>query len=852
MKKLTKTLSLVLVVAMVLSLCVIGAGATFTDNDKVTKDYSEAVGIMTDLGCVSGVGNNTFAPTGTLTRAQAAVILTRLTLGANADAYVPSKVTFKDVPASFWGYKFVEYAAQSGYVAGVGNGNYNPNATLTGYQWAAMLMKVLNIAVPTTGSDWQINTAKAYYGADKFSRVTISAANITREAATKIAYDALFYATDATTGYAITKTTYTDNTHTVVDDSIESNPVVVGYYDTYTAAAAQAAMLDAIDANDEVTYVAGSATVPVNTGTNLAKTIFNVTKTATTGTVATFGRPGTVYSTSKANAAVYGWSAKTYDKFFANVPVETYTAATASGKVYTDLGLAATTSVATYNAVAATNATFSAAKGDTTNYLGGNGIVTEIYNIGTTTAPSYKAVVIPTTFEQVIVASVAATKTHGAYTSYKLASGTYKVFSSVIDADNDVNTAVVTGTVATGDYVVGYVVNGTAYITAPTTVTGVLSAKTATTNVLTIGGKAYGLSSAVNAAVPSVSTASQTFYLDAYGYVLAAKNASTAETDVLVIKTGTAYKLVGTTLVPTYYATVVYADGTVATLDSYANTAATAKTKDVGADNEGTLMSVTKGVNGYVFGVATATQSKPSGIPGYVTLATGYTQKDNTLKAQGLLANANTLFVYTGYEIDGTTVSGSVTTATGIANVKSVTGSDLKIYAQDTDYDGIANVVWVYPNVNGTSVTSYIYVKDVNYVDGGAFNYTYNVVTGGKDTTLTVSKTGVLEANTLYYSITDNGAGTVTAVKAADNTDHVVKGTTSVQNKGGLLFVDNSYENIACAGTVPVYAIDTYDDTCVSSTFADQTVALDGTVYVVTDDADTTVLAIYVVYTTGA
>jgi hypothetical protein len=87
----------------------------------------------------------------------------------SADAYVPSKVTFKDVPTSFWGYRYIEYAVQSGYVAGTGNGNYSPNATLTGYQWAAMLLKVLNITVPTTGTDWQINTAKAYYGDDKFS-----------------------------------------------------------------------------------------------------------------------------------------------------------------------------------------------------------------------------------------------------------------------------------------------------------------------------------------------------------------------------------------------------------------------------------------------------------------------------------------------------------------------------------------------------------------------------------------------------------------------------------------------------------------------------------------------------------
>lgn len=213
MKKLTKTLSLVLVVAMVLSLCVIGAGATFTDNDKITKDYSEAVTIATDLGIVSGVGNNTFAPAGTFTRAQAAVILTRMTTGANAAAIAPTTQTFKDVPTSFWGYKYIEYAAQAGLVAGIGNGKFSPNATLDGYQWALMLLKVLGFdSTGMTPANWQMLTAKAYYGNSKFSSVAITNAAVTREAATQMAFDALMKVPGgATYTYTVKQTGVTYN-----------------------------------------------------------------------------------------------------------------------------------------------------------------------------------------------------------------------------------------------------------------------------------------------------------------------------------------------------------------------------------------------------------------------------------------------------------------------------------------------------------------------------------------------------------------------------------------------------------------------------------------------------------------
>jgi hypothetical protein len=58
MKKLTKTLSLVLVIAMVVSLCVVGASAkTFSDYKAPTTgtDYTEAIDVMSGVGIIEGM-----------------------------------------------------------------------------------------------------------------------------------------------------------------------------------------------------------------------------------------------------------------------------------------------------------------------------------------------------------------------------------------------------------------------------------------------------------------------------------------------------------------------------------------------------------------------------------------------------------------------------------------------------------------------------------------------------------------------------------------------------------------------------------------------------------------------------
>lgn len=72
-----------------------------------------------------------------LITAMAAAVLT-VTLAVPAFAAGP---TFSDVPASHWAYTAIEKAAGNGMVAGVGDGKYAPNGTITGGQLLTMLTR---------------------------------------------------------------------------------------------------------------------------------------------------------------------------------------------------------------------------------------------------------------------------------------------------------------------------------------------------------------------------------------------------------------------------------------------------------------------------------------------------------------------------------------------------------------------------------------------------------------------------------------------------------------------------------------------------------------------------------------
>ena len=171
MRTLKKTLSLLLAVALVLSLTVVGASAAYTGNKvdtlkdaaDVGADYSEAVGVMVGLGIIEGYDDGTLRPETTYTREQAAKIIAYMQLGPkDADSLRCTKAPFTDVAADRWSAGYIAYCVEQGIIDGMGDGTFQPEAQLTGYQWAKMLLCAVGYGRNDeyVGNSWSLNTAK--------------------------------------------------------------------------------------------------------------------------------------------------------------------------------------------------------------------------------------------------------------------------------------------------------------------------------------------------------------------------------------------------------------------------------------------------------------------------------------------------------------------------------------------------------------------------------------------------------------------------------------------------------------------------------------------------------------------
>ena len=168
MRTLKKSLALVLALVMLLGLGVVGASAdnaldNYTDADEIGDAYLEAVGVLTGLGIVDGMTETTIVPQATYTRAQAAKIITTMVLGVNgAKSCVASYAPFDDVAANHWAAGYIAFCKEQGIIDGVTDTTFDPEGTLTGYQWAKMLLAAVgfNANNELEGASWSLNTAR--------------------------------------------------------------------------------------------------------------------------------------------------------------------------------------------------------------------------------------------------------------------------------------------------------------------------------------------------------------------------------------------------------------------------------------------------------------------------------------------------------------------------------------------------------------------------------------------------------------------------------------------------------------------------------------------------------------------
>ena len=185
-----KLLALVLALVMSMSLVTI-SNAAFKDADTI--DNKEAVDVMNALGVLEGDENQNFNAKDNLTRAQAAKIICVMLLGKTAADGLNLKANFSDV--SGWAESYIAYCASQGIVAGVGDGKFDPNGKLTGYQFAKMLLVALGYKADVEGmigTDWQVNVAKLALNTGLSKDIDVALSNvITRDQAAKMAFNAL-------------------------------------------------------------------------------------------------------------------------------------------------------------------------------------------------------------------------------------------------------------------------------------------------------------------------------------------------------------------------------------------------------------------------------------------------------------------------------------------------------------------------------------------------------------------------------------------------------------------------------------------------------------------------------------
>ena len=194
-----KFLSLVLALAMTLSLVTVSAGAKdFADSDELSgEQYEEAVNVMSEMGIIDGYASGDFQPQGTLTRGAAAKIIACMMLGkTTAEALGTQAAPFKDVPvgSTFAGY--IAYCVEAGLIDGYADGTFRPGNTLTGFAFLKMLLTALGYDSSIegfTGTNWTVNVASRAIeaGLTKGNEDFVGTKAATREEACLYAVNAL-------------------------------------------------------------------------------------------------------------------------------------------------------------------------------------------------------------------------------------------------------------------------------------------------------------------------------------------------------------------------------------------------------------------------------------------------------------------------------------------------------------------------------------------------------------------------------------------------------------------------------------------------------------------------------------
>ena len=755
MKNLKKVLSLVLALAMALSLMTAAFAkdaSDFTDYSKVTN--KEAVDVMVAMGVFDGMNGTEFAPTGTLTREQAAKIITYMVMGKDAaDKLTTSKAPFADVSADRWSAGAIAYCASEGIVSGVGNNKFNPTGELTGQEFGKMLLVALGYDAQIenmVGASWAINVSKLAVTAGLDTNLGSLSAKMTREQAAQMAFNAEKATLVAYEGG--TNITTGDGTSIVVD----AKRYNVG---------------NALETASQG-YNKDEATPYTQFCERYAK---DLTLKTADGTADAFGRPSVEWKLKSTVVGTYAGSA-----------TFTYTTDCTTGSAKTDLTKAlkgydfsklTKDSVYTNGKAEGASGVSAINSADELAAKTGNGVLVEVYtndnkevtDVAIITQSIYQITKIDTKNKQVSLTE----KTAGAI-------GT----AAVVDEDNSNYAAL--SNMKVDDYVLvtaAYDTTAGKYVVetavAPTTVTGKVS-KVVKDESVTVDGATYKLAKNENAvsALGVDAKTDKVLYLDSYGYALyttAVGATSSVDTVYVTVK----YEGMSDWGKTNMFQGVL-ADGTVITGEYTGSVAPVAgKAYQYTMDGGKYKLEAAKG------GVEAI---------GVKALATATINKNDTKLTANSMNNyyASTVkFVF----VNGEKSDLKVTVKEGVQDIK-VTANDYAVIAKDANGNYVVTAVFV----KGAAVTS---SSDIVYVanalsgsnstgtmigtDGKTVLTGYDVYVNGEKKTIYFSGTQTKDAGFYTYSI-DEATGAYTLGSEPTN---VIKSDSITQN--GVTYVNGKY-----------------------------------------------------------
>ena len=192
-----KVLSLVLCVAVMLSVMVLGAGAAFSDQADI--ENTEAVDACSALNIIGGYEDGSFHPERNIKRSEITkMICVALNGGSEPNVSTNAVPTFSDVrgTSAEWAEGYIEACVAQGIVSGVGGGRFAPDGNVTGAQLAKMLLVSLGYNADNekfVGDTWETNVnvrasqKGLYVGLESMD----TSAAVTRDQAAQMVWNAL-------------------------------------------------------------------------------------------------------------------------------------------------------------------------------------------------------------------------------------------------------------------------------------------------------------------------------------------------------------------------------------------------------------------------------------------------------------------------------------------------------------------------------------------------------------------------------------------------------------------------------------------------------------------------------------